>query len=294
MSGKTVLITGGTGGIGLATAKGLSRMGAHVVVVGHNRLRADSAVAEIRSSAPGARVDLILSDMSAQSAVRDLAGQVLADYPRLDVLVNNVGGFWSKRDVTTDGLERTFALNHLAPFLLTNLLLDRLRASSPARIVTVSSGAHVAGRINFADLQWEKRYSGQRAYAQSKLANLMFTRSLARMLPHQLVTANALHPGVVNTGFGQSEAGGVTKPVIDFSRRFMRSPEQGALTSIYLASAPAVAGTSGVYFKDCHPKVPGKRALDNDVADRLWRVSLELTGLASQPRADRTGESAEG
>lgn len=280
MSGKTALITGGTGGIGLATAQGLAQLGTNVVVVGHNRQRAESAVASITATASGAQVQFILADLSAQAGVRALADQVLAEYPRLDVLVNNVGGYWSRRNVTADGLERTFALNHLAPFLLTNLLTERLQDSSPARIVTVSSGAHVTGRINFSDLQGEQRYSGQRAYAQSKLANLLFTRSLSRMLPRTLVTANALHPGVVNTGFGQSDAGRVMRPVVNFSRRFMRTPAEGARTSIYLASSPEVAGTSGVYFKDSHPRVPGKRALDNEVADRLWQVSLELTGLA--------------
>src|SRR6266566_1290957 len=177
MAGKSVLVTGGTGGIGKATAIALAALGARVGITGRDQARTEAAAAGIRAAPGSPAVD---ADMSAQAGVRRLAAQVADTYPRLDVLVNNVGGFWAHRHVTADGLERTFALNHLAAFLLTNLLLDRLKSSAPARIVTVSSGAHASGRIDFDDLQGERDYSGQRAYGQSKLANVMFTYELAR------------------------------------------------------------------------------------------------------------------
>src|SRR3954468_11427880 len=179
MTGKNVLVTGGTGGIGKATAVGLAGLGARVGITGRDRARAEAAAADIRAETGNPAVDVYIADMSCQAEVRRLAGEVLDAYPRLDVLVNNVGGFWAHRHVTADGLERTFALNHLASFLLTNLLLDRLTASAPARIVTVSSGAQARGRIDVDDLQGERNYSGQRAYSQSKLANVMFTYELA-------------------------------------------------------------------------------------------------------------------
>ena len=195
MTGKTVLITGGTGGIGRAAAIGLASMGARVGITGRDRARAEEAAAAIARESGNPAVDVFVADMSSQAEVRRLADEVLAAYPRLDVLLNNVGGFWAHRHVTADGLEHTFALNHLAPFLLTSLLLDRLIASAPARIVTVSSGAQSMGRIDFDDLMGERKYSGQRAYNQSKLANVMFTYELARRLEGTGVTATALHPG---------------------------------------------------------------------------------------------------
>ena len=192
MAGKSVLVTGGTGGIGKATATGLAALGARVGITGRDQARTEAAAAGIRAATGNPAVDAFAADMSAQAGVRRLAAQVLDTYPRLDVLVNNVGGFWAHRHVTADGLEHTFALNHLAPFLLTSLLLDRLTASAPARIVTVSSGAHASGRIDFDDLQGERNYSGQRAYSQSKLANVMFTYELARRLEGTGVTATVL------------------------------------------------------------------------------------------------------
>jgi retinol dehydrogenase 14 len=182
MAGKSVLVTGGTGGIGRATAIGLAALGARVGITGRDPARTEAAAAGIRAAPGSPAVDAFAADLSVQAGVRRLAAQVLDTYPRLDVLVNNAGGFWAHRHVTADGLERTFALNHLAPFLLTSLLLDRLTASAPARIVTVSSGAHARGRIDFDDLQGERNYSGQRAYSQSKLASVMFTYELARRL----------------------------------------------------------------------------------------------------------------
>src|SRR5438105_9069144 len=201
MAGKTVLVTGATGGIGKATAVGLARLGARVGITGRDMARAEAAATDIRAAANNAAVDAFAADLSSQTEVRRLAGEVLDRCPRLDVLVNNVGGFWAHRHVTADGLEHTLALNHLAPFLLTMLLLDRLKASAPATIVTVASGAHTAGRLDFDDLQSEQKYSGQRAYNASKLANAMFTYELARRLHGSGVTATVLHPGVVRTAF---------------------------------------------------------------------------------------------
>ena len=229
MTGKTVLITGGTGGIGRAAAIGLASMDARVGITGRDRARADRAAAAIARESGNPAVDVFVADMSSQTEVRRLAGEVLSAYPRLDVLLNNVGGFWAHRHVTADGLEHTFALNHLAPFLLTSLLLERLMASAPARVVTVSSGAQTKGKIDFDDLMGERKYSGQRAYSQSKLANVMFTYELARRLEGTGVTATVLHPGVTSTAFGAEDSARAMAPIIAALRRFMRSPS-GART----------------------------------------------------------------
>ena len=279
MAGRTVLVTGGTGGIGGATAAGLAALGARVGVVGRDRGRAEAAAGHIRAA--GGQADVFVADASAQREVRGLADEVLAAYPRLDVLVNNVGGYWAHRHATEDGLERTFAVNHLAPFLLTNLLLDRLRESVPARVVTVSSGAQAMGRIDFDDLQGERGYSGQRAYNQSKLANVMFTYELARRLEGTGVTANVLHPGVVRTAIGREDSKGWMRLMLPVLRPFMRSPEKGARTSIHLASSPELEGVTGQYFANEQPKRSSKASYDTEAAARLWRVSAELVGLPS-------------
>ncbi len=237
MTGKTVLVTGASGGIGLATAAGLAQLGARVGLVGRDAARSEAAAERLRAA--GGLVDVFVADMSSQREVRRLADEVLAAYPRLDVLVNNVGGNWATRHPTVDGLERTFAVNHLAPFLLTNLLLDRLRASAPARVATVSSGAHARGSIDFEDLQGERVYSGERAYNQSKLANVMFTYELARRLQGSGVTANTLHPAVVRTNFGREDAKGWMRLMLPVIRPLLKSPEKGAATS---RAAARVAG----------------------------------------------------
>jgi NAD(P)-dependent dehydrogenase (short-subunit alcohol dehydrogenase family) len=293
MTGTTVLVTGGTGGIGRATAEALAGLGARVAIVGRERARAVRAAEQISGSVgrDGA-VEAFAADLSAQSEVRRLAEEVLAAYPRLDVLVNNVGGYWAHRHTTADGLEHTFALNHLAPFLLTNLLLGRLEASTPARVVTVSSGAQAMGRIDFDDLQGERRYNGQRAYNQSKLANVLFTYELARRLQGTGVTANVLHPGVVRTRFGQEDSGRWMRLMLPVVRPFMKSPERGAATSIYLASSPEVAGVTGVYFADRRPKRSSSSSYDVDLAHRLWEVSSALVGLGHQTRPEETKEQA--
>jgi retinol dehydrogenase 14 len=282
MTGKTVLITGGTGGIGKATAVGLARLGARVGVVGRERRRADAAVADIRRETDSALVDWFVADMSSQAQVRALAAEVLDRYRRLDVLVNNVGGFWANHHTTADGLEHTFAVNHLASFLLTNLLFERLQSSAPARIVTVSSGAQAMGSIDFDDLQGERGYRGQRAYSLSKLANVMFTYELARRLAGTGVTATVLHPGVVRTGFSAEDPGRVLGRLTPIARLFMKTPEKGAATSVYLASSPEVGGVSGEYFVSNKPKRSSKRSYDTDVAARLWTVSARLVGLVNE------------
>lgn len=279
MSGKAVLITGGTGGIGRAAAIGLASMGARVGITGRDRARAEAAAAEIVRESGNPAVDVFVADLSSQAEVRRLASEVLAAYPRLDVLLNNVGGFWAHRHVTADGLEHTFALNHLAPFLLTSLLLERLKTSAPSRIVTVSSGAQSMGRIDFDDLMGERKYSGQEAYNQSKLANVMFTYELARRLEGTGVTATALHPGMTSTGFGAEDTARGWGPLIAVMRRFMQSPERGADTSIYLASSPDAEGVSGQYFAGRKVKASHKSSHDTATTARLWQVSADLVGL---------------
>jgi NAD(P)-dependent dehydrogenase (short-subunit alcohol dehydrogenase family) len=279
MAGKTVLVSGGTGGIGLAAATGLAALGARVGITGRDRTRAEEAAGAIARDSAGSAVDVFVADMSSQAEVRRLASEVLAMYPRLDVLLNNVGGFWAHRHVTADGLERTFALNHLAPFLLTDLLRDRLSASGPARIVTVSSGAHSMGRIDFDDLMGERSYSGQRAYNQSKLANVMFTYALAKRLEGSGVTATVLHPGMTMTSFGAEDTARGWGPLIAVMRRFMQSPERGARTPVYLASSPDVEGVSGRYFAGRAARKSHESSYDVATTDRLWQVSAELVRL---------------
>jgi retinol dehydrogenase-14 len=221
--------------------------------------------------------------------VRRLAAEVLDAYPRLDVLVNNVGGYWATRHVTADGLEHTFAVNHLAAFLLTDLLLDRLKRSAPARIVTVSSGAQSMGRIDFADLQGERGYSGQAAYNQSKLASVMFTYELARRLAGTGVTATVLHPGVVSTGFGAEDPSRVLKVLVPLWRPFMKTAAQGAATSVFLASSPEVEGVTGTYFANGRPQRSNKASYDESAAARLWQVSARLVGRDPSSDRDRPG-----
>jgi retinol dehydrogenase 14 len=281
MAGKTVLITGGTGGIGRATALGLAAMGARLAITGRDRSRADDAAREIRAAGAD-QVDVYLSDLSSQDQVRRLADQVRHDLPRIDVLVNNVGGYWSTRQVTADGLERTFAVNHLAAFLLTEKLLDLLIRDAPARVITISSHAQAAGRIDFDDLQGQHGYSGSRAYSQSKLANLLFTYELARRLKGTRVTANAAHPGMVNTSFGAEDPGGLQRLLVPFVRPFMKSPKQGAVTPVFLASAPELENVTGRYFVNRKTATSSKESYDVAAAARLWQVSADLVGLTAE------------
>jgi retinol dehydrogenase-14 len=279
LAGKTILITGGTGGVGKATASGLAAKAARVLITGRDRGRGEDAAGAIRAA--GGQVEVFVADLSSQSEVRRLADEVLRLHPRIDVLVNNVGGYWNTRHVTTDGLEHTFALNHLAPFLLTNLLLESLKQNPGARVVTVSSNAHTMGRIDFDDLQGERSYSGARAYNQSKLANVLFTYELARRLRATSVNANAAHPGLVNTAFGAADPGRAQRLLVPALRPFMQSPPQGAATSIHLASATDLDQTTGRYFAKSKSTRSSKRSYDLAVAARLWDVSAELVGLTT-------------
>ncbi|WP_406035219.1 SDR family NAD(P)-dependent oxidoreductase [Nocardioides sp. NBC_00163] len=273
MHGRTALITGGTGGIGRATAMGLGRLGANVAITGRDAERAEDAAREIRE-ATGATVLVFLADLSSQAEARRLAAEALDRLPTIDVLVNNVGGYWDTRQLTVDGIERTLAVNHLAPFLLTELLLPRLKRSAYARVVTVASQAHAQGWIDFDDLQGERAYSGARAYSQSKLANILFTHELARRQPR--VTANALHPGVVSTAFGAEDPGRTQRILVPFLRPFMKSAAKGAETSIYAASAPELVGATGGYFANSRSRRSAPLSYNQDLAARLWRVSEDL------------------
>jgi NAD(P)-dependent dehydrogenase (short-subunit alcohol dehydrogenase family) len=277
MDGKVALVTGGTSGIGKATAMALAAMGADVVVVGRDRERGERAAAEIRAQT-GSRVDLALADLASQAGVRELAEGFKGRYDRLDVLVNNAGLVQSTRTESPDGLETTLAINHLAPFLLTNLLLDTLKESAPSRVVTVSSEAERWGNIDFDDLQSKKKYRGFPVYGMTKLANIMFTYELAERLEGTGVTATCMHPGAVNTRFGTNNRGPMTLLFRAF-KPFMRTPEQGADTVIWLASSPEVEGVSGRYYADRKVIEPKKIANDPAARRRLWEESERLTGI---------------
>jgi NAD(P)-dependent dehydrogenase (short-subunit alcohol dehydrogenase family) len=280
MRGKVCLVTGATSGIGLVTALELARTGAHLVVVGRNPARCDATVAQIQNETGNPEVEALRADLSVQAQVHELAHQFRDWHRRLDVLVNNAGGMWMKRQLTADGLEMTFAVNHLAYFLLTHLLLDTLKLSAPARIVNVSSAAHRKAFLDFENLQGERRYSGWRQYCRSKLMNLLFTYELARRLNRRGVTVNALHPGWVATGFA-SNNGWRGRLWQLAARCFALRPEQGARTVIYLASSREVAAVSGHYF-DREKAVPSSPAShDEAAARRLWQVSLEMPRLVS-------------
>jgi len=278
ISGKTVVVTGATNGVGEAATVALAKAGAHLVLVGRDAARGSASLAKVRS-AGDAEARLELADLSSLAQVRDLASR-LRQLSRIDVLINNAGAVFTDRQVTVDGFERTFALNHLAYFLLTKLLLDRLEGSAPARIVNVASEAHRGGRLDWNDLQGERRYRGFRAYSNSKLCNLLFTRELAKRLAGRGVTANAVHPGTVATGFGRNNPG-VLGVAIRLLSPFFRSPEKGAETIVLLAVDPGLEGVSGEYFADRRPKVPSPRAQSDGDAARLWAVSEELVGGAT-------------
>lgn len=277
ISNKVCLITGASGGIGKVTALEIAKRGLQVVIVSSNEERCAVAADKIRSKTGNPAVDFLVADLSSQAGVRDLAQRFRNKYSRLDVLINNVGGFYMKRMETVDGIELTWALNHLAYFLLTDLLLDMLTVNAPARIINVSSNAHFGGGINFDDLQGKRFYIGWLAYAQSKLANVLFTFELARRLDGSGVTANVLHPGFVATGFGLNNSG-VVGAIVRLLYRFGISPQEGAQTSIYLATSPEVEGVSGEYFVKSKATQAAKRAYDETVAKRLWEVSEEMTG----------------
>ena len=268
MRGKTCLITGANAGIGKETAAGLAALGARILMVCRDVRRGETARKDIRARVPGADLELIRADLSEIEAVRTLVRDVLSRTDRLDVLICNAGVFNLRRMMTADGLEATFSVNHLAPFLLVNGLLELLRRSQPARVVVVASGAHFRGTIGFDDLQAQHGYGGMKAYAQSKLANVLFAAELARRMPAEEVTVNSLHPGVVATKL-------LLRGIVPtwLVRRWTMSAEQGAKTSIYVASSGDLNGVSGRYFDDCREKEPSAEARDRQVAERLWTVS---------------------
>jgi len=279
MQGKICLITGGTNGIGKSTAQGLARMGATVVIVGRNARKTSEVVEEIRAASGNNAVDSLLADLSSQQELRRLANEFESRYSHLDVLLNNAGAVFMQRQLSVDGIEMTLALNHLASFLLTNLLLHKIKASAPARIINVSSGAHTSGKIEFDNLQGERDYSS-RAYGNSKVATILFTKELARRLEGTGVTVNALHPGFVSTGFGKNNPGFLMKTIRSVVPLIARSPEKGAETSIYLASSPEVQSITGKYFVDCEVTQPAPQATDSAVANQLWDISSEMVHLA--------------
>jgi NAD(P)-dependent dehydrogenase (short-subunit alcohol dehydrogenase family) len=277
MKGKVCLVTGATSGIGLVTARELARRGASVLIVGRSPERCARALEQIRAETGAGTVEALIADLSSQPEVRKLADAVRQRCPRLDVLVNNAGLLtWNGRRESSDGIEMTWALNHLAPFLLTNLLLPLIKASAPARIVTVASDAHTGTSINFADIQGKQKFSAWRAYAQSKLANILFAYELARALQSSGVTSNALHPGFVRTNFFAARSFLATW-VRFAADLFALSPEEGARTSVYLASAPEVATVSGCYFVKERPAESSPQSHDQGAARQLWEVSEEMT-----------------
>lgn len=275
MSGKVCVVTGASTGIGRVTARELGRMGAHVVLACRNREKGEDALREVREQTGGAKAELLLCDFSALNDIRRASAEFLAAHSSLHVLVNNAGAIHAKREETEDGLERTFAVNHLGYFLFTDLLLECLKKSAPSRIVNVASRAHRSGQMHWDDLQYAKSYSSYGAYAQSKLANVLFTRELARRLKGTKVTANCLHPGVVASGFAKNNSG-FLKLAYVVGAPFMVSAEKGAETQIYLASSSEVEGVSGGYFAECRPAEPSKIAQDFEAAARLWTVSEQL------------------
>ena len=282
MQGKVVLITGATNGIGRAAALALARMGASVAVAGRSQQRLDDTLAMLRAESGSEALSGLLADLSTQAGVRQLADDFRQQHDRLDILLNNAGANFRERADTADGLERTFALNHMAYYLLTRLLLDMLQASAPARIVNVSSEAHRQQRaFDFDNLDGRKRWGmfGFGAYSQSKLANILFTRELARRLEGSGVTVNSMHPGVVNTGLFQN-LGGIGGLVLKtLAPVFMKTPEQGADTLIWLASAEELEGRSGGYYVRRRLREPSAAAQDVAAAQRLWALSAELCGL---------------
>lgn len=276
LAGKTIVITGGTGGIGVETALALGGMGARLVLIARDAGRADAALARIRAGNPDAAVDFVHADLSQLAEARRVAATLDRGLDRIDVLLNNAGAIYDQRETTVDGLERTFALNHMAYFALTAALRDKLARSAPARVVCVASEAHRGATLDFDDLQSGARYFGWGAYRRSKLCNILFTRELARRFEGTGVTANCLHPGFIRTGIGDNTSGLFRRGVRLLKRFFARPPKQGAATPTFVASAPELAEVTGTYFVNCAATAPSPEASDDDAARRLWEISARL------------------
>jgi NAD(P)-dependent dehydrogenase (short-subunit alcohol dehydrogenase family) len=279
MAGKVCLVTGATSGIGQATAQALARLRATVVIVGRDPEKSAATVAQIKGLSGNPNVDFLLADLSSQVEIRQLAQQFRNRYKHLHALVNNAGAVFMQRQESVDGIEMTFALNHLGYFLLTNLLLDVLKSSVPARVVNTSSELHRKAHLDFGDLQNARRYRGMNAYHQSKLANMLFTYELARRLEGTGVTANVFSPGLVATNLGMNNRGlsPLMKRLVD--RMIGISPEEGAQTGVYLATSPQVKGVAGKYFVKQEAVPSSPETYDEAIAARLWKASAELTGL---------------
>jgi NAD(P)-dependent dehydrogenase (short-subunit alcohol dehydrogenase family) len=277
MKGKTVVITGGTSGIGEVAAQALAQMGARIVLVARNKSRADATLARLPRSGPGVVHSVYFADLTRLAEMKRVSAEIADREPPIDVLINNAGALFGTRRLTEDGLEYTFALNHMSYFVVTEGLQQRLLASGGARIINTASAAHQRATLDFDDLQSAKSFRATRAYGRSKLCNILFTRELARRLQGTGVTANCLHPGFVATRFAD-ESGGLISRFAWLAKLFAISPAEGAQTIIYLASSPEVANVTGKYFYKCRPTTPSTAALDDRVALALWQRSAALAG----------------
>jgi NAD(P)-dependent dehydrogenase (short-subunit alcohol dehydrogenase family) len=284
MKGKVVVITGATSGIGQVAAEKLAAMGARVVLVARDKTRAQATLARLRQAGPGVEHSAHYADLSLISEMKRVAAEIAAAEPRIDVLINNAGAIFGSRQVTSDGLELTFATNHMAYFVVTHGLRDRLMAAAPARVINTSSDAHRREKLDFSDLQSANSYSGFKVYCRSKLANILYTRELARRLAGTGVTANSLHPGFVATRFGD-QSGGLLSFIFRLAKKFAISPEEGAETIVYLASSNEVANVTGKYFNQCRETTPTREAQDDNAARRLWQETEKLAGVAFETAA---------
>jgi NAD(P)-dependent dehydrogenase (short-subunit alcohol dehydrogenase family) len=278
MRGKTVVITGGTSGIGEVAAVALAQMGARIVLIARDNIRADTTLARLRDSGPGVAHSVHFADLLRLAEMKRVAAQIAEQESRIDVLINNAGALFATHQLTEDGLEYTFALNHMAYFVVTGGLRERLSASGPARIINTASAAHRGATLDFDDLQSAKRFGAIKAYGRSKLCNVLFTCELARRLRGTDVTANCLHPGFVATHFGD-QSGSMMSRVIWLAKFFAISPARGAQTIVYLASSPDVAKTTGLYFYESAPVIPSPSAQDDRSALLLWQRSAALAGM---------------
>lgn len=278
MNGKTCVVTGANSGIGFATAKALAEKGARVLLLCRNEEKGKRALEEIHTHTGNDQLELHLVDLASQARIREVGTAIRENYPVVDVLVNNAGTWISERTFTDKGIEKVFAVNHLAYVLLTHMLYPSLREASDARIVNVASDNHYDTQIHFEDLYLSKNYHGLRSYAQSKLGNVMFTMELDRRKPHEHISVNAVQPGLVHTDIGLKDTNWLHALAWKVRRTFWKSksPEQGAATSIFLASSPEAQGKSGQYWDNCRPKPPAQSAQDPEQTARLWEISLEL------------------